>query len=133
VPQRSRVEAVIRTLSFSGRGTIQVMLDGQPLGKPMDLYTAGAPRSVETTLGSLTLSPGEHRLRFVVVGRNEASDAYTFAVSEIGFYRAGERRQARTLPAASACSSRPGYRPRWTATRRPWASTCHPAPTMTRP
>jgi outer membrane protein assembly factor BamB len=98
VPQRSRVEAVIRTLSFSGRGTIQVMLDGQPLGKPMDLYTAGAPRSVETTLGSLTLSPGEHRLRFVVVGRNEASDAYTFAVSEIGFYRAGERRQARTLP-----------------------------------
>lgn len=89
-------EVVLRTVSFTGRSTIQTSLDGKPLGARIDQYVDGTAKFVDTALGKVTLAPGAHRLRFEVVGQNPQSKALTFAVSEVAFYRAGEREQTQT-------------------------------------
>ncbi len=66
---------------------VQVELDGQPLGGPIDGY---APR-VETTgllrFATPALTPGAHRLSFAILGANEqAAKGYLFGLDFIRFY-----------------------------------------------
>ncbi|MEN6644582.1 MAG: PQQ-binding-like beta-propeller repeat protein [Armatimonadia bacterium] len=98
VPANGSYEVTLRTLSFTGRGIIQATLDGQPLGAPVDLFIADSPRFADSALGTHNLTAGEHKLRFTVTGKNPASTGYTFAVCELGLFRAGERQISRTLP-----------------------------------
>ncbi len=54
-------------------GRVQVSLDGQPLGPPLDLYGPEVEATGRLTLGVLDLTAGPHRLSFRVVGRHPAS------------------------------------------------------------
>lgn len=91
-----RYEVIAESLVYSGRGIVQVSLDGEPLGEPIDQFHGMQPASLETDLGEREIGPGEHVLRFEVVGRNPRSDGSYFVITAIKLYRPGEREQAAT-------------------------------------
>ena len=61
-------------------GKFQFSLDGKPLGEPIDAYAPRTMPSGRISLGTMKLEAGDHRLRFDVVGKNEASTGYNFAL-----------------------------------------------------
>jgi hypothetical protein len=50
---------------------VRLLLDGKPLGEPIDLYAPVAAPGGELALGEHRLSAGEHELRVEIVGANE--------------------------------------------------------------
>jgi hypothetical protein len=66
-------------------GTVQLALDGDALGKPIDLYEP-APRVVHTgdvLLGTATLQAGPHTLTIAITGKNARSTNYLVGVDWI--------------------------------------------------
>ena len=61
-------------------GRIQVYLDDKPLGEPFDAYSPMVIPTGCVTLGAVDLDKGDHRLRFDVVGKNEASGGFKFGM-----------------------------------------------------
>lgn len=60
-------------------GIVQLALDGQKLGGPIDLYHDGVLPTGELDLGRLELSAGDHKLSVIITGANEkAVKAYMF-------------------------------------------------------
>ena len=91
VAEAGDYEIVVQTLDYTGRGIMQVMLDGQAIGEPIDIFHSGQPLLSETELGARRVAAGQHTVRFEVVGRNPASDNSFFAVVGLAMYRPGER------------------------------------------
>lgn len=61
-------------------GIIQAFIDGKPIGGPIDAYSPMVTPTGRITLGSVELEKGDHRLRFDVVGKNDASSGYRFGI-----------------------------------------------------
>ncbi|MFP4057568.1 MAG: DUF2961 domain-containing protein [Candidatus Brocadiia bacterium] len=57
-------------------GTVQLHLDGKPVGRPFDGFHRGVVPSGKVSYGAVELTQGAHRLKFVVVGKNEASTGH---------------------------------------------------------
>jgi hypothetical protein len=55
-------------------GIVQLSLDGQKLGPPIDLYHDGVIASGEMELGTLTLGASDHKLTVEIVGANPKAD-----------------------------------------------------------
>lgn len=66
------------TLTSNG-GIYQVAIDGNPIGKPIDLYTRTF-HNRDFQLAGLNLSAGEHKLTFECVGANPASTDTVFNI-----------------------------------------------------
>jgi hypothetical protein len=64
----------------SDYGKIQPLLDGKPLGQPVDGYAPLWSASGRITLGDVNLTAGDHTLSFQVVGRNVDSSGYNYAI-----------------------------------------------------
>jgi hypothetical protein len=64
--------------------TVQVLIDGQPIGPPTDTYTADVRAKGKTALGTISLTAGAHRITFRAVGRNPLSSNYLIGVDAIG-------------------------------------------------
>ncbi|MBD3292962.1 MAG: hypothetical protein GF393_08570, partial [Armatimonadia bacterium] len=79
VAEAGEYEVVVESLDYADRGIIQVSLDGEPIGEPIDQQGTAQPDRVEDSLGTHELAVGEHVLRFEVVGRNPQSDGSYFA------------------------------------------------------
>lgn len=60
--------------------TVQLLLDGEPLGDPVDCYNTRVYRSKITPLAHVSLAKGVHELTIRVVGKNEASRGYLFGL-----------------------------------------------------
>ncbi|MBE6768302.1 MAG: DUF2961 domain-containing protein [Ruminococcaceae bacterium] len=60
--------------------TVQLLLDGELLGDPIDCYNTRVYRSAVTPLGNVSLTKGVHELTIRVVGKNEASRGYLFGL-----------------------------------------------------
>jgi hypothetical protein len=63
-------------------GKIQTLVDGSPLGAPIDLYAPIVLPSGRIPIGTIDLSGGGHTLGFRIVGKNPASSGYSFGLSE---------------------------------------------------
>ncbi len=63
-------------------GKIQTLVDGNPLGTPIDLHGLLVLPTGRISIGTLDLSAGTHTLLFRVVGKNAASAGYAFGLSE---------------------------------------------------
>lgn len=61
-------------------GKIQTLVDGNPLGAPIDLYAPIVLPSGRISIGTIDLSAGTHTLSFRVVGKNAASNAYSLGL-----------------------------------------------------
>lgn len=65
-------------------GIVQISLDGQKLGGPIDLYNNGVVPTGELDLGVLDLSAGERRLTVEIVGANPAAvKSYMFGLDYV--------------------------------------------------
>ncbi|HZP81998.1 MAG TPA: DUF2961 domain-containing protein [Chthonomonadaceae bacterium] len=63
---------------------VQVLVDGQPVGEPTDTYSAPVLAKGKTTLGTLELTAGAHRITFRAVGKNANSTGYLIGVDALG-------------------------------------------------
>ncbi len=65
-------------------GIVQFALDGQKLGRPIDLYHDGVVPTGELDLGRLELTTGDHKLSVKITGANEkAVKAYMFGLDYV--------------------------------------------------
>ncbi len=61
--------------------TVQLLLDDQPLGEPLDLFAADVVTTGELKLGKHQLKAGNHRLTIIIQGANPAATkSYMFGV-----------------------------------------------------
>jgi len=72
VPVGGAYNVTTRLVRGAASGTVQALIDGRPLGSPIDLYAAEAGY-VETLLGRVELAPGRHTFTLTVTGKAEAS------------------------------------------------------------
>ena len=62
-------------------GIVQLSLDGQQLGAPIDLYNPDVVPTGTLALGMQELAAGEHKLTIEITGANEkAEKAYMFGL-----------------------------------------------------
>ena len=65
-------------------GIVQLYLDGEKLGGPLDLYHTAVVPSGPLVMGACTLAAGEHKLRIEILGANEkALKAYMFGLDYV--------------------------------------------------
>ena len=57
-------------------GIVKVLLDGKEVAGPFDLFAPRVTHGGRTDLGAFDLSAGEHRIKFIVVGKNENSKGH---------------------------------------------------------
>jgi len=69
-------------------GTIQVRLDGKPVGSSFDLYSGRVCPSGSLELGTHEISEGEHRIRFTSVAKDRVSGNHNFGLDAIDLLRA---------------------------------------------
>ena len=62
-------------------GTIQTLVDGKPLGAPIDLYAPIVLPTGRLSPGTVDLATGTHTLGFRVVGKNAASTNYSLGLN----------------------------------------------------
>jgi hypothetical protein len=61
--------------------TLQTLVDGSPLGPPVDLYAPLVLPSGQLPIGGLELSAGAHTLSFRLTGKNAASAGYSLGLN----------------------------------------------------
>lgn len=65
-------------------GIVQLRLDGQRIGEPLDLYNPTVVSSGPIELGQQTLSAGQHKLTVEIVGANPAAvPSYMFGLDRV--------------------------------------------------
>jgi hypothetical protein len=65
-------------------GIVQLYLDGQKLGEPVDLYAKAVKPTGLLPMGEHELTAGDHKLTVVIVGANEAAiKAYMFGLDYV--------------------------------------------------
>ena len=67
----------------SDYATVQLYLDDQKLGTPVDLYDAKVVPTGPLSLGTLELTAGQHRFVVEVTGKNAASAAYVVGLDYV--------------------------------------------------
>ncbi len=61
-------------------GICQIIVNGDPVGAPLDLYAPAAGSEITRTVGCVTfLKPGNYSFRFLVTGKNAAASGYDVA------------------------------------------------------
>lgn len=80
VSKPGRYRLSMRNTAANDYGTFRMLLDGQPLGQPLDFYSA-ANVTRRITLGVRELTEGDHTLTVEVAGTNpEAIPRYMFGI-----------------------------------------------------
>lgn len=68
-------------------GIVQLSLDGQKLGEPIDLYHDGVIPSGVVSFGNVDLSAGDHQLMVQNLSKNEKSSNYLFGLDYVKLAR----------------------------------------------
>jgi len=71
------------------RGIVQATIDGATQGSPCDEYSATATQQVACSLGSKTLTAGNHAMRFTVNGKNASSAGFMMVIDQISLTPSG--------------------------------------------
>jgi len=62
-------------------GIVQVLVDGEPVGEPIDGYCPGVDAEGEVVrIGPVDLGPGEHEVTLELVGKNDESTGHYISV-----------------------------------------------------
>jgi hypothetical protein len=65
-------------------GIVQVLIDDQPVGPPTDCFTPDVKAKGKTSLGTVELTAGNHKITFRSVDKNPMSSNYLIGVDAIG-------------------------------------------------
>ena len=71
------------------RGIVQASIDGANQGSPCDQYSATAVQQVACSLGTKTLTAGNHAMRFTVTGKNASSAGFMMVIDQISLTASG--------------------------------------------
>jgi lysophospholipase L1-like esterase len=71
------------------RGIVQAQIDGVNQGSPCDQYAASPAFQVPCTLGSKTLTAGNHTVRFTVTSKNASSAGFMMVIDQISLTATG--------------------------------------------
>jgi hypothetical protein len=82
VPKAARYRLRVLATAAPDFGTVRASLDGQP-PRTFDLYSGRVSPSGSLELGTFDFSAGKHRLRFISVGKNPASQGFAFGLDAI--------------------------------------------------
>lgn len=74
-PEAGAYELHLTTVDVASRGILQVSVDGEDVGEPVDMYAEDLTFT-EHEVGTVELEAGEHTVCFEVVGSHEASGGY---------------------------------------------------------
>jgi hypothetical protein len=66
-------------------GIMQLSLDGETLGDPIDFYDVNVVRTEKVSFGRVQLEAGRHELTVDIVGKNASSANYLFGLDNIVF------------------------------------------------
>jgi len=80
-PDREEIQAWLTT--GPDRAIVQLYVDDQPVGKPVDLYSTVTLPGDKTALGLMDLARGMRTYRFVAVARNLRSTGYSIGLREL--------------------------------------------------
>ena len=72
-PAAGRYRVFARFIKAGDYGIVQLSVNDQPAGDPMDMYADNVTISPETKLGEFDLLPGQNRLTVEITGANEKS------------------------------------------------------------
>jgi len=61
-------------------GIVKVLVDGEPVGEPIDCYSPKVATSGAVDFGVLSLKEGERRIKFLITGKNQRSAGYFMGV-----------------------------------------------------
>ena len=65
------------------RGIVQAQIDGLNQGSPCDQYASAAAQQAACSLGSKTLTAGNHSIRFAVTGKNASSAGFMVVIDQL--------------------------------------------------
>jgi len=89
VKQAGRYKLLAQLTKAVDYGIVQLSLDGQKLGGPIDLYNNGVVTTGELELGRHELTSGDHKLSVVITGANaKAVQSYMFGLDYVKFVAA---------------------------------------------
>ncbi|MCU0960567.1 MAG: DUF2961 domain-containing protein [Pirellulaceae bacterium] len=89
VPETATYHLFARLTKARDYGIVQLALDGQPAGEPLDLYHPAPMPTGEVELDARALEAGRHELTVKIVGANElAEKAYMFGIDYLRLERA---------------------------------------------
>jgi hypothetical protein len=84
VEKAGRYKLVAQLTKAVDYGIVQLALDGQKLGPPLDLFNDGVIATGELDLGTHELAAGEHQLSVEILGANEkAVKSYMFGLDYV--------------------------------------------------
>jgi hypothetical protein len=83
-PKRGKYEVSVQLTKARDYGIVQLSLDDQKAGEPIDLYNPQVIPSGSIVLGTFDLAEGQHKLTVEIVGANPAAvKAYMFGIDRI--------------------------------------------------
>lgn len=65
---------------FTDRAILQLSVDGQNIGDPMDTYSASAKYDTRSS-GQVTLSKGRHEFKYTITGRNSSQSGSSLVIA----------------------------------------------------
>jgi hypothetical protein len=80
-------DLTLQTSRAPDYGSVQIELDGVPMGSPIDLYAPGVQPGGGSHLGTPVLTHGRHRLAFKIVGKNLWSTGTFFGIDALDITR----------------------------------------------
>jgi len=83
VAKAGKCEVIVKCTSSWDYGIYQIYLNGKPVGKKLDLYTADVVSAPPMNLGVLDLPEGTFELKFKCVGKNPESKGVFLGLEEI--------------------------------------------------
>jgi hypothetical protein len=90
--------------SNTNRGVVQASIDGSPQGSTCSEYASRAAYKVACSLGSKTLSAGNHKIRFTVTGKGQGN-GYQMTVDQISLTFKGECTANSDCTGGKTCSN----------------------------
>ncbi|MFP3903065.1 MAG: hypothetical protein ACLFWB_02365 [Armatimonadota bacterium] len=82
VAEAGNYDLHLQTSDVGARGIVQVSVDGEDIGEPVDMYAEELTFS-NHDLGTLSLDGGTHRVRFTVTGQNDSATGYMMGIRSI--------------------------------------------------
>ena len=64
-------------------GVVELYLDGKKVGDPFDGYSPNITSSGPVDYGTVNLGAGQHRLKFLLSGKNEESTGYYLGIDAL--------------------------------------------------
>jgi hypothetical protein len=87
IAETAEYHLVLGSTRGPNAGRMQVAIDDQALGSPLELYAPSLQPSGAQTLGKVRLTAGTHRLRGTIVGRHPSSNGYHFGLDVLYLVR----------------------------------------------